>query len=116
MGTSSNRSEPPSGPPSGSISAVSKEDLERRLTDLPGWRGDRVAIACDFVFVDFPTAFSFMTEVALVAESMNHHPEWTNVYNRVSIRLTTHDAGGVTDRDTELAARIQVAAARSGAV
>ena len=66
----------------------------------------RDALARDFVFADFSAAFAFMTRVALLAESMNHHPEWSNVYNRVSITLSTHDAGGLTERDTRLAAAI----------
>ena len=57
-------------------------------------------------FRDFVEAFSFMTAVALCAERMNHHPEWSNVYNKVKIRLTTHDTGGVSERDTALAAEI----------
>ncbi len=61
----------------------------------------------DFEFADFSEAFAFMTRVALLAESMNHHPEWSNVYHRVSITLTTHDAGNtVTDADRQLAAAI----------
>ena len=60
----------------------------------------------EFRFTDFAEAFSFMTAVAFAAERLNHHPDWTNVYNRVAIRLTTHDEGGVTDRDRELAKEI----------
>jgi 4a-hydroxytetrahydrobiopterin dehydratase len=58
------------------------------------------------VFADFVEAFGFMTRVALLAETANHHPEWSNVYNRVEIDLTTHDAGGITERDFKLAQRI----------
>ena len=65
-------------------------------------------------FPDFVRAFGFMTSVALVAESMNHHPEWSNVYGRVTIDLTTHDAGGITALDLELARRIYALAARIG--
>ena len=75
-------------------------------TDLPDWqfsaeRGG--TIRRDFVFADFVQAFAFMTRVALVAEKHDHHPEWSNVYNRVSITLTTHDAGGLTAKDVALA-------------
>ena len=81
--------------------------------DLPLWRreGD-IALLRDLVFVDFKAAFAFMTEVAAVADRMDHHPEWSNVYNRVAIRLTTHDAGGLTQRDVALAGSIDDAAIR----
>ena len=74
----------------------------------PNWQrvDGRDAIRRDFAFPDFNAAFGFMTRVALLAEAMNHHPEWSNVYNRVSITLSTHDAGGLTDRDTRLAQAI----------
>lgn len=71
------------------------------------WTTKDNALHAEFSFADFTTAFAFMTEVAFAAEAANHHPEWTNVYNRVSIRLTTHDAGNtVTDKDHHLAAAI----------
>ncbi len=73
---------------------------------LSGWRvapGDRPAIARSLTFADFNTAFAFMTRVALKAETMDHHPEWSNVYNRVEVLLTTHDAGGVTEKDVAMA-------------
>ena len=63
----------------------------------------RDAITREFVFPDFNRAFAFMTQVALAAEKADHHPEWTNVYNKVRITLTTHDAGGVTQKDLDLA-------------
>ena len=83
--------------------------------DLPAWRreGD-TALLRDLVFADFKAAFAFMTEVAAVADRMDHHPEWSNVYNRVSIRLTTHDARGLTQRDVALAHSIDTAASRHG--
>jgi len=80
---------------------------------LPGWTavpGERAAIARSLTFADFNTAFAFMTRVALRAETMDHHPEWSNVYNRVDILLTTHDAGGVTGLDLRLAGFIDEAA------
>src|SRR5689334_19274030 len=73
---------------------------------LPGWRFDTQrggTLARDFVFEDFVQAFGFMAQVALAAERLNHHPEWSNVYNRVAVTLTTHDAGGLTELDVELA-------------
>lgn len=71
------------------------------------WTNENNQLVRTFVFADFIQAFAFMTRVAFVAEKMNHHPEWTNVYNRVTIRLSTHDAGNVvTDRDHQLAAAI----------
>ncbi len=75
---------------------------------LPGWRllPDRDAIARDFRFKDFSAAWGFMARVALLAERHGHHPEWSNVYNRVSIALTTHDAGGLSKRDIALAQAI----------
>ena len=81
---------------------------ERRaavLAELSGWAaaGDRDAITRTFTFADFNEAWGFMSRVALVAEKMDHHPEWTNVWNRVTVTLSTHDAGGLTERDVELA-------------
>lgn len=72
---------------------------------LPAWKtlDERDAIARTFKFPDFSAAFAFMTRVAMVAEKMDHHPEWTNVYNRVAVTLSTHDAGGLTDKDVALA-------------
>jgi 4a-hydroxytetrahydrobiopterin dehydratase len=79
--------------------------LEAVLEQLPAWRAamGREAITRTFTFSDFNAAFGFMTRVALQAESMGHHPEWLNIYSRVDVTLTTHDAGGLTRRDTELA-------------
>ena len=76
------------------------------LAQLPGWRFSEARgglIAREFRFADFTAAFGFMTQLALAAERMNHHPEWSNVYNRVAITLTTHDANGLTMNDIELA-------------
>lgn len=85
-------------------------DTERAdaLTRLRDWTYDAnaKAISRDFKFRDFSEAFAFMTRVALLAQAANHHPEWSNVYNKVAIRLTTHDAGGVTADDTALARAI----------
>ncbi len=84
---------------------------------LPGWSiapGDRDAISRTLRFADFNAAFGFMSRVALKAETMDHHPEWANVYDRVEILLTTHDAGGVTEKDVALARFIDEAAAQAG--
>jgi len=84
---------------------------------LPGWTvapGGRPALVRSLRFTDFNLTFAFMTRVALKAETMDHHPEWSNVYNRVDILLTTHDAGGVTDLDLQLAQFINDAATSLG--
>lgn len=87
------------------------------LATLPGWSFDesREAIAKRFSFADFVEAFGFLTQVALEAEKLNHHPEWTNVYRHVDIRLTTHDAGGLTELDLALARAIERIAGRESA-
>jgi 4a-hydroxytetrahydrobiopterin dehydratase len=84
------------------------------LADLTGWTAaqGREAIVKSFKFADFNAAFAFMTEVALSASRLDHHPEWSNVYNRVEVLLTTHDAGGITTRDVELAKIMDAAAGR----
>jgi 4a-hydroxytetrahydrobiopterin dehydratase len=81
------------------------EDLKTGLKRLPDWKlaDNREAITRKFQFVDFDAAFSFMTRVAMKAVAMDHHPEWLNVYNKVDVTLATHDAGGVTVKDIELA-------------
>ena len=92
-------------------------DPAAALTDLTGWSvydGDRPAIERTLKFADFNAAFAFMTRVALKAETMDHHPEWSNVYNRVTVLLTTHDAGGVTELDTTMARFIDDAAKSLG--
>lgn len=93
-------------------------DPSQVLKTLPAWRlaqDERPAIARSLRFADFNTAFGFMARVALKAETMNHHPEWSNVYDRVEVLLTTHDAGGVTDLDAEMAAFIDATATEMGA-
>ncbi len=78
------------------------------LSALPGWTFKREALVKTFTFGNFREALGFMVRVGFEAEALDHHPEWTNVYNRVTIRLNTHDAGGkVTEKDFELARRIQ---------
>ena len=87
---------------------------------LPQWvapaPGARDALRRELRFKDFSAAFAFMTRVAMAAEALNHHPEWSNVYNKVSITLTTHDAGGLTDRDVELAKAVDAFARDAGEV
>jgi 4a-hydroxytetrahydrobiopterin dehydratase len=84
---------------------LSPDALTAALAKLAGWQrvSGRDAITKTFVFADFNAAFGFMTRVALVAEKMDHHPEWSNVYKTVVVTLTTHDAGGVTGHDIALA-------------
>ena len=84
---------------------VVQSELETALQELDGWTlvDDRKAIEREFLFKGFNAAFGFISRVALAAERHNHHPEWSNVYNRVIIRWTTHSEGGVTDLDLKLA-------------
>jgi 4a-hydroxytetrahydrobiopterin dehydratase len=84
------------------------EARQRALVRVPDWHAarDRDAITRTFSFSGFGEAFAWMTRVALIAEKMDHHPEWSNVFNRVTVTLTTHDAGGLTDRDIALAEAI----------
>lgn len=90
------------------VEKLSEDDLVTWLAALPGWQLARggAAIARTFTFADFSEAFAFMTRVALLAEQQDHHPEWSNVYNRVTIELTTHDADGLSHRDMRLAKAI----------
>ncbi len=85
---------------------ASESEIESSLVELPDWAREGNRIGRQFVFADFVEAFGFMSAVALLAERANHHPEWSNVYNRVSIELTSHDAGGLTERDFSLAREI----------
>jgi 4a-hydroxytetrahydrobiopterin dehydratase len=90
------------------VEALSEAERAEALDGLPDWDYDdaRDAITRTVVFTDFAEAFGFMTQVALIAEKADHHPEWKNVWNRVEILLTTHDAGGLSERDIELAQAI----------
>jgi 4a-hydroxytetrahydrobiopterin dehydratase len=78
-------------------------EIAARLEALPGWSHSEGALRREFVFADFSEAFGFMTRVALAAEKLDHHPNWSNVWSRVSVALRTHDAGGVTELDFRLA-------------
>ena len=90
------------------IAQLAEAERDGGVAGLPGWAllAERPAIFRDFDFRDFSEAFAFMMRVALLAESQDHHPEWSNVYNRVHILLTTHDAGGLSARDIRLARTI----------
>jgi 4a-hydroxytetrahydrobiopterin dehydratase len=90
------------------IEQLSEEDRADALDDLDEWDYDegRDAITRKFIFADFGEAFAFMTRVALLAEKADHHPEWSNVWNRVEILLTTHEAGGLSQRDVDMAEAI----------
>lgn len=88
--------------------------IAEALDALPHWalEAEATAISRRFVFGDFPEAFAFMTRAALAAERLDHHPEWSNVYRIVDVRLTTHSAGGLTELDFRLAAAMERAAGR----
>ena len=82
---------------------LSDDEIARRIVEIPGFRREGDKLLADFKFKNFADAFAFMTSVAFVAEKLDHHPEWFNVYNRVDIALSTHDAGGLSERDIALA-------------
>ena len=91
---------------------LSSDEITNRLAALAGdWKEKKGRLERVYRFADFVTAFGFMSEVALVAERMNHHPEWFNVYGTVEVALTTHDSGGITALDFELAEAMERAAA-----
>ena len=91
------------------IAELTDDEREAALAQLSGWSlaRDGKAIERTFTFADFNEAFGFMTRVALLADKQDHHPEWFNVWNRVEITLTTHDAGGLSARDVKLAKAIE---------
>ena len=91
------------------IAKLEASEVERRLDELDGWQLHDGKLRRELKFSDFVTAFGFMSRVALLAERMDHHPEWFNVYGTVRIDLTTHDAGGISERDFKLAAQIDAA-------
>ncbi|MDT8414046.1 MAG: 4a-hydroxytetrahydrobiopterin dehydratase [Flavobacteriaceae bacterium] len=88
---------------------LSQDEVVAKLSKLQGWRLKKDAIEKTFTFADFKTAFSAMTRIAFEAETINHHPEWFNVYNKLTITLSTHDANGITVKDFDLAGRIEKA-------
>jgi 4a-hydroxytetrahydrobiopterin dehydratase len=89
------------------MEVLKKEDIEKALEHLDGWEYNEKSIQTTIEFKDFKEAFSAMTRIAFEAEAQQHHPEWTNVYNQVEISLSTHDAGGVTQKDIEMATTIE---------
>ncbi len=97
------------------VRKLSSAERDQALKTLSDWTlvNGRDAISKSFKFKDFNAAFGFMTRVALVAEQMNHHPEWLNVWNRVDVTLSTHDAGGLTERDIKLAEAMDRIAAQT---
>jgi 4a-hydroxytetrahydrobiopterin dehydratase len=90
---------------------ITGDDLARAVAALPGWSLVGGKLHREFRFPDFVRAFSFMSAAALVAEARNHHPEWFNVYGRVVVDLTTHDADGITQNDLDLAQKMNELAA-----
>ncbi len=93
-----------------SLLTLTRSERDTALASLDGWTVEDEKLHKTFIFTDFVAAFGFMSSAALVAEAMNHHPEWFNVYNRVVVDLTTHDAGGLTKHDVELATRMNALA------
>lgn len=91
---------------------LNEEDIRSALQTLGGWSIEHGKLHKEFRFQDFNEAFGFITRVALIAERMNHHPEWFNVYSKVVIDLTTHDVGGISSFDVEFANRVEAIAAR----
>ncbi|RKU06466.1 4a-hydroxytetrahydrobiopterin dehydratase [Candidatus Poribacteria bacterium] len=85
---------------------LTNAEINARLQGISGWTVENEKLHKEFQFDSFVEAFGFMASVALIAESMNHHPEWFNVYNRVTVDLATHDAGGISALDFELAKKI----------
>jgi 4a-hydroxytetrahydrobiopterin dehydratase len=82
---------------------LSQMDIDEQLKNLPGWSVVNEKLHKEFQFDSFNQAFGFMTRAAMEIEKMNHHPEWFNVYNKITVELTTHDAGGITKNDVNLA-------------
>jgi 4a-hydroxytetrahydrobiopterin dehydratase len=91
---------------------LTEAELAAALTKLAEWKLEGGKLHREYVFADFVTAFGFMASAALVAQGMDHHPEWFNVWNKVRVDLTTHDAGGITDLDVKLAQTMEALAMR----
>ncbi len=89
------------------MSTLSEKQISEKLKDLDGWQFNDNAIHTKLEFEDFKETFSIMTRIAFEAEAQQHHPDWTNVYNTLSISLTSHDAGGVTEKDFKMAKTIE---------
>jgi 4a-hydroxytetrahydrobiopterin dehydratase len=91
---------------------LNDEEIRLALSQLGGWERTAATLKREYRFKDFVEAWGFMCSAALVAQEMNHHPDWFNVYNTVRIELSTHDAGGITRRDVDLAKRMETLAAK----
>ncbi|MFC2030074.1 4a-hydroxytetrahydrobiopterin dehydratase [Chloroflexota bacterium] len=89
------------------ITKATDQEVQETIDELGSWRVKEGKLHREFLFQDFVQAFGFMTQAALVAERGNHHPEWFNVYNRVVVALTTHEAGGITEKDLKLARQME---------
>ena len=89
------------------METLSSKEIDSALAKLPGWKVEQGRLQCDLVFENFIEAFGFMTAVAIESEAMNHHPDWSNSYNKVCIKLITHSKGRLTEKDLELAERIE---------
>jgi len=100
------------GEPMSKLVKLSGTEIDTALSSLHGWKLMGGKLHREYVFIDFVAAFGFMTGVALIAQGMDHHPEWFNVWNKVYIDLATHDAGGVTALDVKLAQAMEVLASR----
>ncbi len=96
------------------VPKLSDAEVQERLARAPGWTVANGKLHREYKFADFVHAFGFMATAAIAIEKMNHHPEWFNVYNRVVVDLTTHDAGGISQRDFELAGLLDTFASKLG--
>lgn len=85
----------------------STAEVAIRLNSLEGWKQEGDFIAKNFIFKDFIEAFGFISRVALISEQLTHHPDWSGVYNKVTLKLSTHDVGGITDKDFDFALRVE---------
>ena len=99
----------------GARTKLNDAELSEALRALPKWSVAAGKLTRTYEFPDFIAAWGFMSSAALVIQQLDHHPEWFNVYGRVRVELVTHDAGGITARDVELASRLETLASRSGA-
>lgn len=99
--------------PAAARALLAADEIAAALRELPGWELREGKLRRELAFADFSEAFAFMTRVALAAERLDHHPDWSNVWNRVAIALWTHDAGGITARDLALARQIEAALSRA---
>lgn len=88
------------------IKKATEEQINKFLAVHKHWRVDKAKLTREFLFPNFSAAFGFMTEVAMLSERINHHPDWSNSYNKVVIQLTTHEIGGISERDFDFAAKV----------